>query len=372
MQIKTIDRETRHRRELWIDDETKVAHLWVIDYTIRVGTAHISMAGIGGVYTEREHRMKGYMRILFEDTVRYMIDQGYDVSMLFGIPNFYTKFGYAVCMANHQARVKTRDAEDAGALAKMLTSRPIEADDMPAVVELYNAHSAVKTCSVVRDPDAFTEFPLGSNWGIPTETQLWEDDAGDLVGYLVWDKNATAVKATEAVARDDALFATILATLAEQAIEKRCEDIYLYAPPDDPFAEYVQRFGATWEITYPRHGEGMMRILNQQPLFEKLLPELARRAGVAHLEDTTTLALSTDLETTTLTVGNSEVTMNGGETPDITLALSQDKLMQLIAGYRTLRDVLNSPDVTLNGGGHPLLNALFPKDVPYIWPADHF
>jgi predicted acetyltransferase len=372
MQIRTIDKEDRHKRELWIDDETKVAHLWVIDYTIRIGTARVSMAGIGGVYTEREHRMKGYMRHLFEDTVHYMIDQGYDVTMLFGIPDFYTKFGYAVCLAGHQARVKTRDAEDAGARAQILASRPIEAGDMPAVVALYNDHSATRTGSVVRDPDAFTEFALGSNWGTPTEAQLWEDDAGALLGYVVWDKNATAVKVTEAVARDDALFPTLLHALAQQAIEKRCEEVQLYAPPDDPFAEYIRRFGARWEIAYPRHGDGMMRVLNQQPLFEKLLPELALRTGGADLDNGVTLALRTDLGTTTLIVNEDGVTMGEDEVPDVTLALTQDKLMQLIVGYRSLRDVLNSAGVTLNGEEMDMLNALFPKDVPYIWHADHF
>jgi predicted acetyltransferase len=79
-----------------------------IDLPMRIGDAVIRMAGIGDVYTEREHRMKGYMRYLYEDTLTYMTEEGYDVSMLFGIPDFYTKFGYAVCLP--QCHLHDQDA----------------------------------------------------------------------------------------------------------------------------------------------------------------------------------------------------------------------------------------------------------------------
>ena len=113
MQIETIDEGRSHQRVMRIDGE-EVCHLWVIDHTMRIGGAHVRMAGIGDVYTNRAHRMKGYMRQLYVDTVSYMTDQGYEVSMLFGIPNFYTKFGYASSIPTVHFAIKTRDAEAAG------------------------------------------------------------------------------------------------------------------------------------------------------------------------------------------------------------------------------------------------------------------
>ena len=53
------------------------------------------MGGIAGVDTNEEHRNKGYSRRVMEDCTAFMTENGFDVAMLFGIPNFYPKFGYA-------------------------------------------------------------------------------------------------------------------------------------------------------------------------------------------------------------------------------------------------------------------------------------
>ena len=45
IQFRTIDEGVRHRRELWIDDETKAAHLWIFDLPMRIGSAEVRMAG---------------------------------------------------------------------------------------------------------------------------------------------------------------------------------------------------------------------------------------------------------------------------------------------------------------------------------------
>ena len=241
---------------------------------MRIGTAVVRMAGIGDVYTQREHRMKGHMRTLYEDSLRYMIDEGYDVSMLFGIENFYTKFGYASSLASSICKVKTRDAEVAAAYAQDYPTRPIEEADMPAIRALYNADNATRTGSVVRTPENFDKFRKGTWYGSPPDTMLWEDaDGGKLLAYAAWDHYDKAVKVAEVAAYDPALFPNILSALAEQAVIKRCEDIQLYISPEHPFAEFVQRYGAKWKVEYPRYGSGMMRVLNQQPLFEKIAPE---------------------------------------------------------------------------------------------------
>jgi len=381
MHIITNDEGRSHRREMLIDEETEIAHLWVIDFQMRIGTAQVRMAGIGDVYTNRQYRMKGYMRHLYEDTLNYMTAEGYDVSMLFGIPNFYTKFGYATSLPDPYFTIKTRDAEAAGPGGEALISRPIEAGDMPAVIELYNELNAAWTCTIVRAPQTFTEFRKGTDWDRRTESCLWEDGGGRLMGYAVWDRDSTAVKVAEVGARDDRLFATILYALAQQAIEKRCESIEVHAPLGHAFAEYAQRWGATWTIAYPRYGDGMMRIMNQQALFEKLAPELTRRLAASPLASYSgRLVLETNLGITILAREHGQVTAQPGTAHeasaplpgDVRLELSQDKLAQLIAGYRSARDVLNSAGVSLSGEGFPLLDTLFPKGMPYIWQPDRF
>ncbi len=373
MEIKTNDDGRSHGRELWPDSEAWASRLWVIDYAMRIGQATVRMAGIGGVETRWNQRMKGYARQLLEDTVRYMQAEGYAVSMLFGIENFYIKFGYVSCLAASSFKIKTRDAEAAAERARPYRTRSIASADMPAVLELYNAHNADRTGSIVRTPADFIEFEKGTWYGTPPETLLWEDDAGKLLGYAVWDKYPKGVKVAELEAWDDTLFPTMLAMFAAQAVEKRCEDIAFYMPPDHPFAEFAQRYGVEWTVTYPRYGAGMMRILNQQPLFETLALELERRLAASPLAGYTgALSLETDLGTTSLDFAAGHVTVNGDVSAELRLTLPQSALMQLLMGYRRARDVLNDPAVSLTGEGLPLLDALFPKGAPYPWLADHF
>lgn len=376
MKITTHDDGREHKREMWIEGEEKsVCHLLVIEYAMRIGTVVVRMAGIGDVYTNREHRKKGYMRRLYEDTVHYMVTEGYDISMLFGIENFYTKFGYAPGLAGFECKVKTRDAEVAAANAPVEASitRPIGAADMPAVLDLYNANNATRMCSVVRALEDFSEFDKGTWYDTSPETHLWEDANGKLLAYTVWDRNNKAVKVAEVEARDDALFPTLLSFFAAQAVEKRCEDVQLFIPPDHPFAEYVQRFGAEWTVTYPRYGSGMLRLLNQQPFFEKIAPELERRLALSRSAGYTgTLTFQTDLGTLALVINRGSITLAGKSNEGLRLELSQDKLTQLVIGYRSARDVLNDPQVKAHGDVLPLLNVLFPKGTPYVWVADHF
>jgi len=375
MKITTRDEGREHSREMWIDGEEKsVCHLWVIDFTMRVGTTMVRMAGIGGVHTECAHRMKGYMRHLYEDTVHYMTAEGYDISMLFGIENFYTKFGYAAGLAGFECKVKTRDAEVAGEIAAgTYITRPIGEADMPAVLDLYNANNAMRVCSVVRKPEDFPKFKKGTWYGAPPDTQLWEDANGKLLAYAVWDHYDKAVKVAEVEAHDDAFLPTLLSFFAAQAVDKRCEDVQLFIPPDHPFAEYVQRFGVEWKVTYPRYGSGMLRLLNQQPFFEKIAPELERRLALSRSAGYTgALTFQTDLGTVALVINRGSIAVAGKASDGLRVELSQDKLTQLVIGYRSARDVLNDSQVKATGDVLPLLKFLFPKGTPYIWVADHF
>ena len=84
---------------LSIEDEDDVSRLWIFEHDMRCGSALLKMGGIGGVGTNEKHRMKGYSRHVMEDSTALMTEHGFDVAMLFGIANFYPKFGYATALS---------------------------------------------------------------------------------------------------------------------------------------------------------------------------------------------------------------------------------------------------------------------------------
>src|SRR5436305_890107 len=88
-----------------------VSRLAVVDLEMRVGGANVKMGGIADVGTDREHRNKGYSRRVLEYATEWMTEQGYDCATLFGIPNYYDKFGYAVCLSECWFELATRPLE---------------------------------------------------------------------------------------------------------------------------------------------------------------------------------------------------------------------------------------------------------------------
>jgi predicted acetyltransferase len=369
VEIRTIDQGRRRRREIVVENEP-IASLIVTDHQIRIGSAVVRMAGIGDVHTQREHRMKGHASRLLEDTVAYMVDQGYDVSMLFGIPNFYSKFGYAVCLPSYTLKVETRSAEDAQRRADVRIVHPIEPEQMASVVDLYNQDNAFRTCSVVRTPEEFNEFR--GWWNVPVDHLSMTDGNGQFLAYLVLDRSRKAVNVTELASADEQLYPTLLYELAQMAIERRCEYITFSLPLDHPFAEHVQRYGCEWTAKTERDGGGMMRIINQETLMNKIQPELERRVSRNTTHAQGTLAIETDIGMTVLTLGERAVGVSSKGTAPNRIELSQDRLMQLVCGHRSARDVLNDPKVASTGDILPALETVFPKGVPYIWAADHF
>lgn len=373
MEFRTRDEGRNHIREMLIDNEV-VSWLTIIDYQMRVGAAVARMAGIAGVETHRQHRMKGYMRVLFDDTVRYMMDERYDVSVLFGIPNFYPKFGYAVCMPWPKVKVQTRDAELAKSAAESTACkvRPMEPDDISAIIDLYNRNNATRSLTLVRMPEYFKGFTKGLWWDARAEAIVVEDARGGFAGYAVWDKSDTVVNVIEVESVNASYYPVLLHEFAKQAINKRCGDISLFMPPDHPFGQFVLRYGCEWSIRYERHADGMMRILNQAALLEKLVPELQRRVTLVPGSLQGALAIQTNLGATTISIHDGMVKLAPGVQANSVVEMPQEKLAQLVVGYRSVSDVLSDGEVCSQGEVAPLLSALFPQGQPYMWAADHF
>ncbi len=74
-----------------VDEATGIHLSWatVIDQELRFGSSSFLCGGIGGVGTPEEHRRKGYSTIVMKAAVQYMRTQGYPMTYLFGINNYY-------------------------------------------------------------------------------------------------------------------------------------------------------------------------------------------------------------------------------------------------------------------------------------------
>ena len=75
-------------------DGQQVSRVVIVPMLMRIGAAVVRMDGIGGVGTEEEFRNRGYSRRVMETAVEQMRRGDAALSTLFGIEDFYQKFGY--------------------------------------------------------------------------------------------------------------------------------------------------------------------------------------------------------------------------------------------------------------------------------------
>src|SRR2546423_11139250 len=134
-EIRVTQEERSTHHELLLDGKS-VSGLWLLDLRMRIGESFVRMGGIAGVGTSEEHRNRGYSRRVLEHSTRWMEENEFDCAILFGIDDFYHKFGYGVCLPDCRFEVRTRDAERA---TGVLTARPFTAADVPAVSRIYEA-----------------------------------------------------------------------------------------------------------------------------------------------------------------------------------------------------------------------------------------
>ena len=285
--IDRIDRkdEGRDHYERVLVDGKSVSFVRLVPYEMRIGSSVVKMGGISTVETHKKHRMKGYARSCMTRTIEYMLDHGFDVSMLFGIPNFYTKFGYAPCLPEHILIVKARDAEKAERRSKF-NVRDFTEKDIDSVLRIYEDNNRNRTCTVLRKKGEWKGFPRSRRPGYPPPAFVLEKEE-KVIAYAAFHRSDDpdedyeeydeALLVTEIGMESNESFSTLLSELAARATKRRFEHIRLSLPLDHAFVEYCHRFGSKSTVEYQESGGGMMRIVNQKMLFDKMKDELQRR-----------------------------------------------------------------------------------------------
>jgi predicted N-acetyltransferase YhbS len=71
-----------------------VTHFGIWRLQVRVGRARVWVAGIGAVATHDHYRKRFFLRQTSDAALASLRESDYDISLLFGIPNFYEKYGY--------------------------------------------------------------------------------------------------------------------------------------------------------------------------------------------------------------------------------------------------------------------------------------
>jgi predicted acetyltransferase len=303
-----------------------------------------------------------------EAAVRSMSAEGFVLSLLFGIPDFYDRFGYAPFAAAWRVRVNTRDAERLASRAPAFLPRMLRTDDLPFVVDLHNEGARRRGASVARDTAAFRGFSWGTYVKGEAPGILLESPDGERVGWFAVRDAVAAVQVIEAAALHPSWYPCILAEISRMAARRDAEEITLELPGDDAFARFLVPAGCRIESDYPRSAGPMARILDQGTLLRSLRSTIERRFVLSgRPRERVLLRIETDRGTTTLHLGR-----GSGGRRNLAIRLPQAGLAQLVTGFRSAGELTAAGEATGDPGAVRLLDRVFRGPVPFVWQADRF
>jgi len=367
-EIRITDQDRSHKFELLLDG-SPVSWIHVNDFEVKVGGGYLKMGGLGGVGTLEEHRMKGYSRQVIERSISYMTENGYDISMLYGIPDYYSRWGFASTLPDYKITMPLRNARRT---KEGLRPRPMAKEDAGAVIDLYELTNRHRTGPVKRYRGEWFRFRKGSDWRIQADGTVFEDDSGDIVAYYASDRWPRVMRITEVGAKEALFYEYMLSHACRVAEEKQASELEIFVPFDHQFASLCKRLGCTAKVEYNYDAMGMGRVINVRSTLEKLCPELQNRLagsrGSGHLSR---IGIRTDIGAATLEISETGLSLSDASSENV-VEMPQWTLMQLILGCRTVTDVLADPAVRTEGRVGQFLETLFPSGHPYIWMSDWF
>ena len=346
---------------LWVEAGGEmVSELWLVDIAVRAWGGTLRSAGVAGVATPLPHRMKGHARRLMEACERFTADQGYEFSTLFGISDFYHRWGYATICPEYEIRIEL-DGLDIDVEAVPLEE--VRPTDWDGIARLYNAAYAALDGSVVRPESTWQGPKLGSGWDRTPRPVVCRNPHGQPVAYAVVDNELTdgCLGVSDAAASNDAAAEALVGGLAEIAKSHGATGLLARLHPETGLGPLLTQYGGAAVVTRPDNAGYMARIVDLDAAIKKRAPALIARAAACDLPVPKTLHVKTDNGDGCLALG--------GPAPRAELAIDRLGLVQLLFGYKTIEELRATRQVDGRGVSDDVLAVLFPRNDGYcFWP----
>jgi GNAT superfamily N-acetyltransferase len=388
-------------------DGRPVSRVRIIPTLMRIGAAVVRMDGIGEVETEEAYRNRGYSRRVLETAVARMRAGDAALSTLFGIENYYHKFGFTTVGPVYSVTLPLGGGTTA--LPAGWTTRDFVEDDIGAAMRLYHQNTRRAVGALIRhvgedEPAAALSLPAANPKTRRVGRRTWEklrkvaagggrdgcrvvvDGAGEVVAYAwlggrSWWMEVEArgderrFHLAEVMAADPVAAEAVLGVCRAWAADAGGDatEVRMAMPPEGPVASAAAYEGGTFVARYTREGDFMGRVLDAGRLLTQLQPELSARIRAARVGFRGEVAFRTEVGETVLTISSEGVAVGGGGgTGGLVVELPQATLARLCLGGFETDDLLARLPAAPGAAAGTLLRMLFPRRAPFIYPVDWF
>ncbi len=343
-----------------------VSTLQITTDVIRIGEARLKMGGIGWVSTAGHYRNKGIASAVIQNAVQYMTANSYQVSMLFGIPNFYHRFGFTSTLPEYYANITTRELLTIKSIPHKI--RKVKPGDILLLRKIHDDDDIDVSCSIIR-----TQAHFAVRWKEWSRGKVITDLNGKILGYFlpkISDKNTLLIE--EIGSTNIEVSDTVLYEIGKLAEKEKVGMIQIAAPPCHLSIRTLIKRRSIHETHYKRDEGGMMAIINEEDTLECMTPEwekLIQQKSLINKEDEVTLIISGTPYCINFRNGSIGIIKKLGKNK---ISIDKTDFVRVITGYQYIEDILNKKWFALSSTAREFLHAIFPKRYPYVWQMDRF
>jgi predicted acetyltransferase len=348
--------------ELSVNGREAVSGLEIQHFRIWFSGVEIPAGGIASVYTKEGYRHQGYAEQCMRHALELERRKGELVSILFAVPDYYERFGYAVVMPWFAIHVSLEAWKELPPEPKWSDFAPRHRD---GVLEIYQENAKKRAGPVSRD-SSFDISPLKPvRWRTQGVLRVLTDFRDKVEGYVYHRESGTEeFEVAEAFAVGGETYAKLFAYLLHETRRRGKKEFMAALPPDDPFALFLRRYDARFVMMRRRSGGGMARILNFPQLCESLTPVFRERVSGWRAERTPKeLVLSAGDE-------QGKVELEGGS-PAAEVESPLPLMTQVLFGYVGFEEALQM-GLRASGMSQKLGGCLFPDLLPFMYLRDRF
>ena len=305
--------------------------------------------------THPDFRKRGYLVRTANASIDAMRERGYDLTLLFGIDDFYDRVGYVRAFSYRQHYIRVSDLpreKPARPLRKFKLVRRADTD------ALYNRAFAGHTGTAVRPTFMRAGDVRGEGYG-------WRDGRGRLAGYVYVQANDRKRRLTCYEAVGDVTQA--LRSLGALARKHHCTEVeVMNQPRDTPLMREIERGRCEVVTRLNPNGGPMARTLNLSTTLEKIADELHQRKQASPLRGRTgTLVIDDGKEKAALRFTSRGVSVDEPTKTAPTIK-TRGHVVQLVLGTDTPEKLVADAKMKTTGDAAEWVAALFPAQDPML------
>lgn len=349
-----------------------VAAVGIIPQRLSFKGEYIEVGAVSPVVSHPDYQGRHFAAECLKCAEHHWKQQGISMFFLWGVPQYYPKYGYIPLLARYKTKLAAERAtiEDVEIHGRW---REFQIEDAERLQELYVSRAAELWLQPQRDVEWWLRLPRGWDETDPINTEvpftkkenlrIWENANAEIIGYLAFnsiDEKVDKKYINEGAAVDETTAMEMIAALRREIESEKT--LYINGTPNHFLNKAAYQLGGVHLSPPPL--AGMLKIIDWQFFLEKQKTLWSR--NLSDINEYWELDLTQGEAKFTLISDERGLTvqLSGGskDEQDILKCL----LTKIIFGTATAEE-----KQMFGGSGKKYLERLFPKRYPFIWDVNY-